>query len=1807
MEPRETVHVPLYFWILAIWLIFDTTRAYPTVHRTITSSPVKFTKPSSERPPCNPQFVTASHQVHGHFSKIKRQQSLNFSLWASSALSSIPWEKTKLGFLSRLRSKLRIGLESINRHYVTAVPSLLPHLRGKKKSVPLTRSSPLFSASSYRQSAGEQCYYFGRGTVDGYVPINKSWVLGTGISTYTAAKKKFPDLPLQYLSHMYGGGNLAWSVSLPVSTSGPFSVVLGFAEIQEMACNSSPTAGYRIFRVTVGNSSKLVDLMASVGCGRSFRLSVDSVFVPGKLLTVLLEGVTRNAILSTACISTGTLPITPPLAESSSPEATSNIDASVPPTSHKWDDIVYPNSSYDCINFGSEKLKTYIQYDKSLITGYTKSIDSSSARHSRELPEAYQSSVEGEHWTYRVNLPRRSRYRIVVGFVETSPKFCKTRIKGGEPSARIFMVSIEGVASLIDLQHSAGCYSPYQAFFETQDPKQTSVDVSFSAVSGRTTVSVVCLAEITNHHGSAPSIPKITSSTSTEPISSSRSTTSKVPTTSFSPSGFHCFKFGTFDVSGFSDAIHSSTGEELWYYSDPTVTIHPLSSSSRVYQSHLFGPEFNIVIDSSSTGTLSIVFGFAEIFARNCASRARIFRLSVNGLSRTVDVFDEVGCNTPFNVRFDGVVPVAGTVTVTFTSNFNNAMISGLCLQEQTRDARPTQGLVDGFPSPVLQNLNSAKPPFVVKVISVISPSVTPSPSLILSATPSTEKGNGDAFASSSPNLMSTSPVIVSSTPSYSAEVSSTHPSSAPNTAPTPELAFSAEAMIESSLSSPVPDPSGFLIVTQSPFSEPPDASKVSQGTHASSSLSLSPSSMVLKGPASSPEASETSRASISESMLPSSIFTASFKPSRSLGVPSASMTASRSELPEATSDHHSHDSSPSISHSAIVTPLPDMGAYPSNGHGTAMSSSEFISIPPTWSTTLTFSHSQTFPTVSSEYSLHLATPSMTGKSSGQSDVDPSTSTFGAMSEETNEPLSSPVDPYFSSNGITSPSSTAMGSSEPSPFTGASPSLLPIPTSTLSPTPSLHSSTNPSKTLWQPNLEKSPSVFINPDLAAASPSPSISLEQSVLPNLSIIVIPSSAPTISSSRSSAPKLSTSSTNPGQHPPLLSHPFVDPTFTPGISTTIPFSLSTSPSAPTLYPVESPRPELTSDFRGGYEDAGDSEASIEPKTPELPFGGKSTSDPSEYPGQSTSGPSEIPHSPSGPDAEQSEGSTNSSANSGGWHDLMSRTSSRAFPVLMGVLGTLLVLLLILLICLSVFQCGPFSDTYSSQYSQPGPQRVPIGIPIDKPKGALGLNNTRNSDGGSYDASANREDSELNDGILKVEAPILLHGIEHDTVGYLPREETSAHVVSNESIQNNSRRMSSRRPRIFGAMTGFESVLGRHPECTTASLQSCGCLDSQTISMLMKGHQPNPRNSSCLTCLSPKPVDTATQGGSCNINVNNSVSPLENRRSRLNDEELIREQVERLTSNYSHNGALLTRLQPFGDVETPESLIDNCNDCRNEGISTQNPFQVFPRNIAESRPEHFNVGLSNQQNAVARVVTSSLMGKAFVFPDEGTMYKSNGSNLALSPCECGVCINSSSQNIVPMDQTRHIKAGERFISLGLEENGNSQSRGSLDGPWSSWWMRRNHGENINRGEYCNEIVSRRNSLRGTARVRDREEAKQLKENLMYTDDIAGNTAACVSCAASFPEQSKIGHHKRSETGNQSSEQNASCTSARHVTDDVACIQCSDQSILDGSGPNSECKLQREQKDLRITDASNRLNKAPETCMEDYYSDWVQ
>ncbi|CDF38786.1 unnamed protein product [Chondrus crispus] len=1184
---------------------------------------------------------------------------------------------------------------------VTAIPPSPANKPDATAIPPLSESVP--SSESASSGTDFTCLYFGDGTVSGFESPDTTLFSGeTG--KFSVPRRVFPDLAPQYLSHTYGK---SWSYKVLVDSGLTYDFVLGFAEVYNVACDSGSTAGFRKFEVTIGSESTIIDIMSEAGCGKALKKSFDGVVAESNFITAAFRGFGQQAVLNTMCYrptgGTNSGPIPQPSSVPDSSTSTPNLS-----------DIVGPGEDFRCINFGPKVIGGYTPYDKTAVQGNTFLYRGSGPKNP-ELPPAYQYHLFGDDWSYSLDVSSDNPQNVVLGFAEVYPEACAA---GSQGAFRVFTVSVGGDLQLVDAMKTAGCEAVEQIEFDSVIPQNGAIDLSLSSISGDSMLSVICFSDVDT---SAPSqsIPTAVP----PPTSSSLSPAPSGPSTPDASTYDACFKFGDEVVDGFANV---ELGEGVEVYTNPFAVVKG-TPYDQVYGTHVFGTRFTFSVQASSPSTKkSFILGFAEVFQPACKDGFRVFDVTAGSDTETVDVYKEVGCNTAFDLRIDGVEPSSSTgrFEISFTSENNLPMLSAVCILDEgvseTNELLPSKvpdkssattgnSAGDGRDMKAQVNVGAPDPPS--RDPSVPSTSDDESPEQSSPAMPSLEPTWTPEPLVPSPEVQTVEP---SRSPQSIATDESSGPSVPPPSLPTPssEGATSVPEESASPENSPLPKEDGVIISL-------PDANPESS----EEDILVGPGlTSEFNGSIPSPEASvelvetdfsQTTLGVEGESQSPQASPMVTVKPSESAAIGKPAK-ASPSSVVEPTPSSSSEASPPP----SVVGPT----TTPSSSAPVSAPTSTPTGVPPEISQDAEISEapdedessfgkpsndpmeSNDAPTTTAAVTAIPPNGAINGGSPGDSD-----GMELEDGEETSENPESSLVPEVNSG------TNLNAGEEPSPLVtavppdgGATPSTESMPTAI---TPSAEEESGNAVTGTSAE-ESGNAVSGN---STESNQGVIIVDTSPVPSVSAVqMVPSAGPASASPPSAAP-------------PSLVEVLPPVDNTPGPSQVPSASPSQEPTA-TVTPTGSASPAPTGDedgvVGGGSESEANGEGSPSPSASQI----VSTTGTDEVITVTTEEPLPAPSEPAGeispakpvynsPDnsagnievtdgSDVSDDNVNPDANevivAGEFKELISsQPEGNGFTIGMGVLGALLVLLLLICLFFAIFRSGGGAYSYSSQYS--------------------------------------------------------------------------------------------------------------------------------------------------------------------------------------------------------------------------------------------------------------------------------------------------------------------------------------------------------------------------------------------------------------------------------------------------------------------------------------------------------------------------
>ncbi|PXF47896.1 hypothetical protein BWQ96_02282 [Gracilariopsis chorda] len=592
-------------------------------------------------------------------------------------------------------------------------------------------SNPKQPASDILMNVDEDeaftCTYFGSGTVPGYGKPDDDNLSGD-VSTFAAKSSDFPDLAPEYLSHTHGN---SWSYSFSVDETFVYDVVLGYAEVYDKACDAGQDGGFRTFTSSVGEQTVKMDVMAVVGCGKPLQKLYPKIPASSGTISIVLEKVSQQAILSTMCYKkAGKVDSQSSSDDTESPtqgdtsavpvSSKSPVPTAVPPSSpggdgdqltgtSSADPEVATGPSYSCVNFGPAAINGYDMYDPDAISGETGMYEGSGMPRNA-LPEAYWHHIYGKTWTYSLEVSTNTSQDLVLGYAETFPEACEL---DKNASFRVFSVSAGGGSQIVDVMKSVGCGAIFQTTFASVTPVNEEIEISFSAVSGDAMLSLICYSDATPATQGPGIVTGITVDSSNASMAE-EGTLSSSESGALEPSqtpdpvnslveeapGGTCFTFGKTNVAGFVN--EEAIPPTVTYYKNPGASVSGAENEA-IFSSNIFGPQFDIELHVNSSEAQSVFVSLAEVYEPACVKGKRVFSITIDAFSKTIDVFDEAGCSAALILRIDEVSPdVDGNIRIAFSAIEDNAMVSSVCVTKSVSNSLgvPSLAVVSKLPPP---------------------------------------------------------------------------------------------------------------------------------------------------------------------------------------------------------------------------------------------------------------------------------------------------------------------------------------------------------------------------------------------------------------------------------------------------------------------------------------------------------------------------------------------------------------------------------------------------------------------------------------------------------------------------------------------------------------------------------------------------------------------------------------------------------------------------------------------------------------------------------------------------------------------------------------------------------------------------------------------------------------------------------------------------------------------------------------------------------------------------------------------------
>lgn len=1186
------------------------------------------------------------------------------------------------------------GLPSSVTPQVTPYPSL---------SSP--KVSPYFTNVITPDDGQYSCINFGPEEIDGYEQFKKGSLTGNAKVYNGEMVAQYNGLPIPYQSFIFGQN---WSYKLKLPSTSVHKIVLGYAEVTSDICSGQRFSGKRVFTVNLANGVQIVDVMASVGCAKPYQTFFNSVSSLTGIIDVSLTRISGDAMLSVMCYSklpvdsNGTSSVspvpTPSLVVSSSASQTAKSSSSAIPTPTDGEET--QKYAFYCFNFGAEPVKGFknviFPSDNGSLKLFSdpKVVISPSSPH----PNVYRSYVYGQAFSINLKSYTKSPKSVVLGFAEIFQGYCGYDV-------RVFQIIIGSFTRTVDVFREAGCLSAFNLRIDGITPSANgTLSIVFTSLIKHAMVSGLCIQD------------------EEEAVGTRHYSVASLPSPLFKPADS---KF-TITIT----PLHNSSGTQASIYPSPSALIigsgkpeGNVAATPSVTQNVLMSlspsaalTKLPIIPSPSSSYTLLSppLFQSPSPIMSETSSQSPSASLSVTPFPQTqTPVFGNPKI-TPSGFTVPSSSPYISVSSTESESSENEpdeielsptvVLVSpGLTFDGAGSSAPETSSEVSNDVGENEEDANEVSAPSVsIKssgVLNQIVPSATLSPSGVVIIVK--EQPSASVVPSTLPS------------PPNPSQLAFPTQSSAPT--PNPFSSKDEESPSTEAFGSPSASKSEVLILIDIPTSGTPSQSAVSisvtptltgNQTPSPSSFSganggptNSPSSVlsssILAIPSMSPSASivneeQSGTMNPSISLQPSqslSVVIGSVSPSASLTPsslgptptaltlsPSALLSASVSfQLQVSISPFSSVQVSPQSSVSGLPSLSPTMSESPINSASfpadlppppviiVPSTSPSFQSVTLIVSPTPTFSLSASLgPSASGSPSVMISTQFST--------TQPSTSISPAGSSTTSapgDPSQTPALPSASQPIVVVPESVG---SSPSQSTGV-------------------------VIVGEPSVQNSPAV-------QASLSPSISpsilgiISMSPIPSAQIVSSPEGNPTASVSPSpsqfvgilmpSASVLSSAVPSTETQEPSADPEFSLPVFEsiePDVSPSISQALPTIPSSFT--PTASSTPE--------------SELELEPSVSVEQSG-----EVIEVPDTDDSGIVGGANGTTPPTLSDDEGDAPSIVAGGPWKDLLGTgPSGRAFPILMGIMGVLLLFLLLVCLYFAIFRAAPLSYTYMSQPS--------------------------------------------------------------------------------------------------------------------------------------------------------------------------------------------------------------------------------------------------------------------------------------------------------------------------------------------------------------------------------------------------------------------------------------------------------------------------------------------------------------------------
>lgn len=435
--------------------------------------------------------------------------------------------------------------------------------------------------------------------------------------------------------------------------------------------------------------------------------------------------------------------------------------------------------------------------------------------------------------------------------------------------------------------------------------------------------------------------------------------------------------------------------------------------------------------------------------------------------------------------------------------------------------------------------------------------------------------------------------------------------------------------------------------------------------------------------------------------------------------------------------------------------------------------------------------------------------------------------------------------------------------------------------------------------------------------------------------------------------------------------------------------------------------------------------------------------------------------------------------------WRGVMGTSpAGRGFPIIMGILGTLLVIILLLCIFYAIFRDGQMSNTYSSQYSSPDG-----GYGSTSTEKGVGGVNVGTGNNGTSMFSGHLPGTVNEGGVAGSGSTQMTEASAQESRRTVTRvgSNEDENILASNPFADYSKNTDRGEPRVFGAMTGYESVsnddIHGYPNGGDAPhhiLQNqMGVGDTKDYAMDYQYLQDT-RHETFM------PI---TENITANLTQTEAISHVDDHigftgaycandivDKALSEEMLEEEKLRNRIQSEETLGGDHWRIEN----SMRQTLHANSNVVHEQGYVgyEENSFDKIGCRIAQSLGDR-NVHMCGPEVEVAGVDISHEGGCASNPPPDAGMYSSNGSNPAPTPYEQDIVLNGASGSGY-CQETNHegkFDTSRRFI-VNREEDGTreSRSRASTEEPWPAWWSRDKMRGAVSSGEFRGNLVDDRN-----------------------------------------------------------------------------------------------------------------------------------